>query len=159
VRTCPNCGGKTTDEYKSCEICGGNGYINEVYLYGEIRWCPQQIIWILQYADIFRAGFWVTQHIESGGIQKLKVEAYFVKAGIAISEVEARLESVPNQGELLITQVEDGRTLGELSPGAYEILMYIKGKDRKDMSFSDWRKQRKYRKWEGNKCNVKSQVG
>lgn len=88
----------------------------------------------------------MTQHIESGGIQKLKVEAYFVKAGIAIGELEVRFETVPNQGELLTTQVEDGRTLGELSPGAYEILMYIKGKDRKDMSFSDWKKQKKYRR-------------
>ena len=120
----------------------------EWYHYGEIRWCPQQIIWILQNADIFKAGDWVTRHEESGESRQLHPEAYFVKAGIAISELEARLESVPNQGELLITQVEDGRTLYDLSPGAYEILMYVKGKDRKAEDFNTWRRKRKFRQKE-----------
>lgn len=115
------------------------------YHYGEIRWCPQQVIWILQHADIFRAGYWVARGEESGGSRQLKIEAYFVKAGIAISEIEARLESVLNQGELLITQVEDGRTLGDLSPGAYEILMYVKGRNRKIEDFNTWKRKRDYR--------------
>jgi len=117
----------------------------EWYHYGEIRWCPQQIIWILQHADIFRAGDWVARHEESGGSQQLHPEAYFVKAGIAIAEIEARLRTTPNQGELLITQVEDGRVLGDLSPGAYEILMYIKGKDRKVRDFNTWKREKDYR--------------
>jgi len=125
----------------------------EWYHYGEIRWCPRQVIWILQYADIFRAGFWVTQHIESGGIQKLKVEAYFVKAGIAIGELEVRFETVPNQGELLITQVEDERKLDDLSPGAYEILMYVKGKDRKSINFKRWERE----VWKCSKTGKKHQ--
>jgi len=117
----------------------------EWYHYGEIRWCPRQILWILDHADIFRAGDWVTRHEESGESKQLHPEAYFVKAGIAIAEVEARLESTPNQGELLITQVEDGRTLSNLSPGAYEILMYIKGKGRKSRDFNTWKRKRDYR--------------
>lgn len=117
----------------------------EWYHYGEIRWCPQQIIWILQHADIFRVGDWVAKHEESGGSQQLKAEAYFVKAGIAISEIEARLETTPNKGEILLTQVEDGRSLETLSSGAWAILMYIKGKDRKALSFKDWGRQGRYR--------------
>jgi len=110
--------------------------------------CIRDSIWILQNAEIFKAGDWVTRHEESGESRQLHPEAYFVKAGIAISELEARLESVPNQGELLITQVEDGRTLYDLSPGAYEILMYVKGKDRKAEDFNTWRRKRKFRQKE-----------
>ena len=117
----------------------------EWYHYGEIRWCPQQVIWILQHADTLRAGFWIAKYEDSGGSRQLKVEAYFVKAGIAISEVEERLETTPGKGELLITQVEDGRVLGNLSSGAWEILMYIKGKDRKIRDFNTWKRERDYR--------------
>jgi len=109
--------------------------------YGEIRWCPHQVIWILQHADIFRAGDWVSKHEESGESRQLHPEAYFVKAGIAISEVEVRLRTTPNQGELLITQVEDGRTLETLSDGARAILMYVKGKNRKRIDFSRWQRE------------------
>ena len=117
----------------------------EWYHYGEIRWCPQQVIWILQHAEVLREGFWVARYEESGGSRQLKVEAYFVKAGIAITEVDTRLETTPGRGELLITQIEDGRGIGNLSSGAYEILMYIKGKDRKVMDFNTWKRKRDYR--------------
>ena len=120
----------------------------EWYDYGEIRWCPQQDIWILQYAATFRAGDWVTKHEESGGSKQLRAEAYFVKAGIALGELEGRLDRTPNQGELLITQVEDGRTLETLSDGAYEILMYVKGKDQKVEDFRTWQRKRKFRQKE-----------
>ena len=124
------------------------------YHYGEIRWCPQQVIWILQHADTLRAGFWITKYEDSGGSRQLKVEAYFVKAGIAICEVEDRLETVDNKGELLITQVEDGRVLGKLSSGAWEILMYVKGKDRKAEDFKTWKRKRDYRHREKRDGNV-----
>ena len=88
----------------------------------------------------------MARHEESGGSKQLKPEAYFVKAGIAISEIEARLAMTPNQGELLTTQIEDGRTLGTLSPGAWAILMYAKGKNRKEMDFNAWQRQKRYRK-------------
>lgn len=117
----------------------------EWYHFGEIRWCPQQVIWIWQHADILRDGYWVAKYEDSGGSKQLKVEAYFVKAGIAVTEVEDRLKTVPNRGELLTTQIEDGRVLGNLSPGAYEILMYIKGRDRKERDFNTWKRERDYR--------------
>lgn len=87
----------------------------------------------------------MTRHEESGESKQIHAEAYFVKAGIAIAEIEERLTTTPNQGELLITQVEDGRVLGNLSAGAYEILMYIKGKDRKAEDFKTWKRKRDYR--------------
>lgn len=125
----------------------------EWYHFGEIRWCPRQDIWILQSAEIFRDGTWVTKHEESGESKQLRPEAYFVKAGIAISELKARLDRTPNRGELLITQVEDGRTLETLSDGAYEILMYIKGKNRKSMDFHAWQRQRRYNRKVAQNCD------
>lgn len=116
------------------------------YNYGEIRWCPQQIIWIYQHEDTFRAGYWVVEHEESGESTQLHPEAYFVKAILVIAELDVRLETTPNKGEMLITQIEDGRTLSNLSPGAWEILMYIKGRNRKDMDFNSWQRQKRYRK-------------
>ena len=120
----------------------------EWYHYGEIRWCPYQVIWILQNADIFRAGDWVSKHEESGESRQLKAEAYFVKAGIAISEIEARLAQHPSGGEILVTQIEDGRSIDTLSDGAHEILMYVKGKKRKAEDFNTWRRKRKFRQKE-----------
>ena len=73
-------------------------------------------------------------------------EAYFVKAGIAISELDDRMETVPGKGELLITQIEDGRTLDNLSPGAWEIMKYIKGNNRKTQDFSVWKAKKDYPK-------------
>jgi hypothetical protein len=113
----------------------------EWYHYGEIRWCPQQIIWIYQHADVFRAGDWVARNVESGGSRQIHCEAYFVKAGIAIAELDARAEGMEDRGELLITQIEDGRTLETLSPGARAQLMYLKGKNRKKSDFRRWRRE------------------
>lgn len=97
------------------------------------------------HAELLRSGQWVFRYEESGESRRLSAEAYFVKAGIAIAELDARLESVPGKGEMLLTQVEDGRTLDTLSPGAYEILMYIKGKPRKPQKFSVWKAKKDYR--------------
>lgn len=120
----------------------------EWYHYGEIRWCPRQILWILSHKDIFKVGKWVPKHEESGESRHFSSEAYFVKVGIAISELEARLDKTPNRGELLITQVEDERNLETLSDGAREVLMYVKGWRRKAENFNTWRRKRKFRQKE-----------
>lgn len=118
------------------------------YDYGDIRWCPRQVIWILQNANGLEAGIWPEQFkIHS---RQISVEAYFVKAKLIIAEVKHRLELTDNQGELLITQVENGRSLEDsptssgLSQGAYEILMYVKGWRRKSTDFHAWQRKRKY---------------
>jgi hypothetical protein len=125
----------------------------EWYHYGEIRWCPQQIIWIYQHAETLREGYWVSKYEDVGGSKQLKVEAYFVKAGIAIAELDARAEGLEDRGELLITQIEDGRTLDKLSPGARAELMYLKGRKRKSISFSRWKRE----VWHGAKTGEKDQ--
>lgn len=133
------------DDCRRCkrwQDCAHNG---SYFHYGEIRWCPQQVIWILQNAATLRAGVWISPPDDSASSTQINPEAYFVKAGIAISEVEVRLARIPNEGEILVTQIEDGRTLTTLSPGARAILIYVSGFRRKDMSYNQWQRQKRYR--------------
>ena len=117
--------------------------------YGQIRWCPYQIIWILQHKETLCAGQWPKAEDGSSdsnlGQRSVKTEASFVKPELIIGEVETRLERTGKQGELLVTQIEDGRDVSNLSTGAREVLMYVKGFRRKRMGFSAWKKQRKHR--------------
>lgn len=136
------------DNCRKCRSWRDCTHDHSWFNYAEIRWCPYQIIWILSHADTFRAGEWVARHEESGESRQLHPEGYFVKAGIALAEVEARLETTPNKGEMLLTQVEDGRTLETFSSGAWAILMYIKGKARKSEDFNTWKRKKKYRQKE-----------
>ena len=125
---------------KMWKACPGK----EWYDYGEIRWCPHQVIWILQNAGELEAGIYPEQF--KGQSRQLRAEAYFIKAKLIIGEVKYRLNLTDNQGELLVTQVEDGRTLNSLSDGAYAILIYVKGWRRKSMDFNALQRQKKYRK-------------
>jgi len=128
---CPSC--------KSWKGCAGRDW----YDFRDIRWCVYQIIWILQNAYLLNAGTWPEQI--KGHSRQLRAEGYFVKAKIIMGELNARLSRTHNQGEMLITQIEDGRTFGNLSPGAYDIVMYIKGNRRKPTDFRAWQRQRRYR--------------
>ena len=124
--------------------CIGRGW----YDFSQIRWCPYQIVWILQFKETLLEGRWPEDPHgadNNTSSRTIKTEASFVKPEIIIGELEERLKRCGTQAELLITQVEDGRTLSNLSPGAREVLMYVKGFRRKRMSFSAWKKQRKYR--------------
>ena len=75
----------------------------EWYHYGEIRWCPRQVIWILQNADTLDAGMWVVdKNLTDESDQRAMNEAYYVKSKIAIAEVRDRLKTTGVQGELLV---------------------------------------------------------
>jgi len=130
---------------KRWKDCSGKDW----YHYAEIRWCPYQVIWILQNAATLDEGSWVMdKNLMDESDRRQINEAYYIKAKIAIAEVRARLAKHPNGGEILITQIEDGRDIDALSKGAYEILMYVKGKDRKFEDFNTWRRKRKFRQKE-----------
>jgi hypothetical protein len=75
---------------------------------------------------------------------RLNQEGNFVKPAIIIAEVEKRLETCGTSGKLLVAQCQAGKTLEELDDEAWEVLMYVKGWRRKKMSFSAWKKQKKY---------------
>ena len=135
---CRNC-----RDYRGCI---GKEWFN----YSEIKWCPLQVVWLLQHKEMLRAGWWPKDPYGSGDTNStsrtVKTEATYVKPGIGIAEVDKRLEWVGWRAELLTSQVEDGRTVANLSRGARDVLMYVSGWPRKDLSFSDWKKQREYRR-------------
>lgn len=121
----------------------------EWYHYGEVRWCIHQVVWLLQHKEILQSGKWPQDPYSSSDSNlsqhSVKTEASFVKPELVIAELEARLKRVGPQAELLITQIEDGRTLTNLSPGARAILIYVSGFRRKDMSYNQWQRQKRYR--------------
>ena len=130
---------------KRWKHCPGKDWFH----YGEIRWCPYQIIWILQNAATLDEGTWVVdKNLTDESDRRALNEAYYVKAKITIAEVRVRLAQHPDRGEILVTQIEDGRNIVTLSDGAYEILMYVKGKNRKVEDFNAWKRKRKFRQKE-----------
>jgi len=135
---CRNC-----KDYRGCI---GKDFFN----FAEIRWCPLQCIWLLQQKETLRSGEWpddphgsADDNPRSGNTA---TEASFVKPDIVIAELEERLRAVGPQAELLICQVEDGRSFSNLSSGAREVLMYVKGFRRKTMAFMRWQRQKRYRR-------------
>jgi hypothetical protein len=130
----------------------------EWFHYGEIKWCPYQVIWILQNLEEFREGRWpqdpngsVDQSIRSG----FRSEAYYTKPGEVLGEVEARdiagkinerLLTTTDAGRALIDELKWGSDITKLSRPAKEVLMYLKGWRRKKSSFSQWRSSRNYYK-------------
>jgi len=126
----------------------------EWFHYGQIRWCPYQVLWIIMNASILRDGRWPQDPDRTDsnlGQRSIKTEASFVKPEIILAEVEQRMERTGTQGELLVTQVEDGRMLTNLSPGAREVLMYVKGFRRKRIGFKKWLREVYYRSKSGEK--------
>ena len=132
--------------------CIGKAFFN----FAEIRWCPLQCIWLLQQKETLRSGRWPKDPYGSAddnpSTGNTATEASFVKPEVVIAELEERLRSAGPQAELLICQGEDGRSFSNLSDGAREVLMYVKGFRRKDMSFMRWQKQKRYRR----KMNTKA---
>ena len=133
-------------DYRDCPSAG-----KDTYHYAEIRFCPYQVIWILSEADTLRDGDWPGSNVISASQRSIKTEAAFVKPELIIAEVESRLQMTGDRAELLITQVEDGRTFSNLSNGAMEVLMYVKGWRQKRIGFKKWLREVYYKPKTGEK--------
>lgn len=151
-----------TKECQKCrdyKDCPGRGWFH----YGEIRFCPYQIIWIIENAETLRIGNWpdnpdISTYTDPMIKSGYRDEAYYAKpceilgeVGCRmieiIGEVECRLNKTSVWGRLLITEVvEMGRTFNELSADARSVVMYLKGWRRKRTSFVQWKASRNYYK-------------
>ena len=132
---------------KDWQSCIGKDW----YHYGEIRWCPWQVLWILQHAETLKAGRWPTQEELShpnSPIRKrqFKTEGYFVKSVIIIAELKARLKTTGLSGKLLKAQAKAGDTIDMLELEAREALMYVSGWRQKAVSYPRWKAQWRYRR-------------
>jgi len=131
---------KDCRECKDYRDCDGKPWFH----YGEIRFCPFQILWIIENSETLRADWppnpdgssYIDPNIRTG----YKSEAYFTKPAGILGEVNARLARTGMYGKLLRAEVLAGL---DLSQEARDALMYVKGGRRKRMSFSAWKKWRK----------------
>ncbi|MBA7586841.1 hypothetical protein ES708_28847 [subsurface metagenome] len=114
--------------------------------YGEIRFCPHQVIFIIASEAVLSNGSWpanpdgptsVDPKVRTG----YKSEAYFVKPVGIFAEVEYRRGRTGTDGKLLRAEVLAGL---ELSQESKDALMYIKGWRRKRMSYRRWLRDRRY---------------
>ena len=126
-------------DYKSCP---GKPW----YHFGEIKWCTHQVIWIIKNSAILLAGNWPpnpdsSSYIDPGIKTGYANEAYYTKPTAILGEVNRRLARTGLSGKLLRAEVLAGL---ELSPESKDALGYASRWWAKKMSFSAWRKQRKY---------------
>ena len=118
-------------DYRGCE-----GKIDG-YTYSDIRWCPRQVYWIIEHTEALRGADWGNRD-DSPGSSNIPKEATFAKPVSVVAEVKVRLEKTGIYGELLVAQIEAGRSFEALSPNARKALMYCTGWRRKRISFARW---------------------
>lgn len=127
---------------KTYKDCAGKPW----YHYGEIRWCPYQVIFIIENLEVLIAGSWPPNPDDSSYIDPqirtgYRSEAYYTKPVEILAEVEYRLKRTGVDGKLLKAEI-----LGELelSKESKSALMYVKGRRRKRMSYKRWLRHRRY---------------
>lgn len=116
--------------------------------YGEIRFCPYQVTFIIENEAVLRAGSWPANPDGYSSVEPkvrtgYKSEAYFTKPVGILAEVNYRLKRCGTDGKLLRAEVLAGL---ELSQESKDALMYCKGNRRKRMSYQRWLRARRYRK-------------
>ncbi|MBA7654692.1 hypothetical protein ES703_62575 [subsurface metagenome] len=114
--------------------------------YGEIRYCPHQVCFIILSEALLSNGSWPanpdgTTSVDPKVRTGYKSEAYFVKSVGILAEVNYRLKRCGTDGKLLRAEVLAGLDLSQESKDA---LMYCKGNRRKSMSYQRWLRNRRY---------------
>ena len=127
--------------------CTGQAY----YEYQDIRWCVYQVAWLLIHSETLLRGEWPDDPNKAetgytGGNGNRPHEARFVKSALVIGELEARLKTTGKAGKRLREVLSNGSDIADLDRELYDVLMYVKGNKYKRLSFSAWKKQRRYRK-------------
>ncbi len=129
-------------DYRKC-VYGGR---KDWYHYGEIKYCSYQVLWIIEIAGTIGFDTWPPNPGSSGymdpGIKAgYASEAYFVKPGVVLADVEARLKECGTDGKLLRAEVVARMDLSDESKSA---LAYCSGKRIKRMSYQRWCRHRRY---------------
>ena len=126
---------QTCHSFKDC--IGHNSYS-----YSDIRFCPYQVIWILENASFLEEGYWVDSDkdwIPTTTSSSSHI-APFVKAVEVLAEVRIRLDKTGNDGKTLLSEIL--RKEFYFSSQSHHALMYIKGWRRKRTDYSEWLKRK-----------------
>ena len=118
----------------------------EWYSFADIRFCVQQVFWLLKWAWVLRQGRWPAPEtvVESGVRGKMSAGAPFAKAILIIAELDQRLARTGLRGELLVEQCINREKMDYLSDNAKDALYYVSGWSRNPRSFAQWLADRKY---------------
>lgn len=124
--------------------------------YGEIRFCPYQIMFIVENVEILGAGNWPDSPTGSSWTDPAvrtgyRSEAHFTKPVEIVGEVNYRLKRTGVDGKLLREQVENGKAIDDLEPEARSALMYVKGWRRKKIGYKRWLREIYYAPKTGKK--------
>lgn len=115
------------------------------FSYGQIRWCPLQVFWLLKWEEYLGIGIWPTPESTAEAPKRtLSKDAQYVNSMVVMAELHTRLEKTGLKGEKLRDECKLREKMLYLSDPAKEALYYVSGWRRKDRSFSAWLKDRKY---------------
>lgn len=139
-------------EHEDCRKCrdwkGCPG--KEWYSYQDIRWCHQQVFWLLEREDKLSEGLWPTPDATADpGVRgrNTSTEASFTKAVLIIAELRERLKTTGWRGRLLVEQCKNRETIDYLDGDVKPALDYVSGWRRKETPFNVWQAKKRYRKY------------
>jgi hypothetical protein len=123
----------------------------------DIQYCRYQILFLLgliAYTDGWEtAGDWPEDPLlKDTGYQDVDVQtspsshANYEAVLVITAELIKRLEATGKDGRLLLFESRCKDNYGEFSQDARNALNYVAGWKRKRLKYSDWLKQRKYRR-------------
>ena len=116
----------------------------------EIIFTRDQVLWLLPYLSMLQEGQYPLNPQGTGYVDapmkklRVKASAYFTRPVEIAAEIDIRLEKTGIEGKLLVAEARVDMRINELSPEARTALNYISGWRRRKLSYSAWKKQRKY---------------
>lgn len=122
---------RTCKSYKKCSR------LDEDFSYSDIRWCPYQVLWLLENEGRLRTSGWITED-DNRGSPNIPHAASFENIINVLAELDMRLACTKTHGKKLREQAIEGRTIISLSKQARAALMYVKGWRRKRISYARW---------------------
>lgn len=130
---CLTCKGK----YQECPFGQGQ----EWYFYYELRYCPYQIMWILQNLEDFELDIYPPhpRYEEPDIAAGYANQAYFCKPRAIYADINSRLGRTGKDGIILIEQLKQEKILfKELRPQARNACLYIRGVYPKETDYPQW---------------------
>ena len=133
---------------------------NEKHWFGyqHIRFCKHHVFFLLKYEDDIRSRAWPTDDEALGGSgTRTLTDAAWVKVSLLLAELDERLSKTGLKGKLLSSECKQlDRKIEYLSKEARDALYYISGDNRKNTSFTDWLRMRRFRYEKRNIAKVRA---
>ena len=114
-----------------------------------IFYCSHQMMWGILHLGMLEEGDWPPEHKDTGYIGSKgsrNTRTKFLPAALFFAEITYRFKATGEAGEALVDEVQGGVTEYKgLSRPAKRALNYISGWRRRKLSYSEWKKDQKWR--------------